>query len=180
MPLTASSLQRWRDDADLIRINPIPPHEFEIACRIYSDMWGKLDHGRVYGGINPVVLAASLLERAGVGRVYNVPRYTGVKSEHYNDLVCIMWMTAFGYAPVMNLAAPHGTPGPCPVPVPPHGTPGPCPALSLAGLLDHARSLSLLMGLLSLAGLLDHALGLPSISLILPCMADGLADRRSI
>ena len=101
MPLTASSLDRWKEDADLVSINPIPKQHFDIACRIYAEMWGKLDQddGRVYGGINPVVLAASLLEHAGVGRNYmGVPRYTGVKSEHYNDLVGLMWSTAFGAA----------------------------------------------------------------------------------
>ena len=80
--LTKSSLQAWRD------ANPnnhdIPHADMDLALHMYSNMWPELDHSRHYC-LNPLILAAELLEHAGVGCYPKVKRFKGDKGQRYND-----------------------------------------------------------------------------------------------
>ena len=83
MCLSLSSLEKW------YRAHPncvIPASDMAIALRMYADLWPNLDHSRRYC-LNPQIVAAELLERAGVGCYPDVKRFTGPKGQHYRDAI---------------------------------------------------------------------------------------------
>lgn len=88
MCLSSSSLDQW------IANNPdnrsIPPADMAIAARMYSEMWPKLNHSRNYC-LNPLLLAAELLEFAGIGQYPNVKRFKGDKGKRNNDTLAQMF-----------------------------------------------------------------------------------------
>ena len=94
MCLTHSSLQTWRD------ANPnnhyIPHADMDVAVHMYSNMWPTLDHSRHYC-LNPLILAAELLEHAGVGCYPKVNRFKGDKGRHYKDTVDKMISYSAGF-----------------------------------------------------------------------------------
>ena len=86
------SLQTWFAHNTATE-NPIPRADWEIASNIYAEMWPKLDHSVRYC-LNPLILAAELLERAGVGEYPQVRRFNGDKGKRYDALIQTMWDTA--------------------------------------------------------------------------------------
>lgn len=101
MCLTSTSLEQW------VKPNAsdcgIPIEDMVIALQIYSYMWPKLDNNRRYC-LNPNILAAELLERAGVGTYPQVRRFIGEKRKQYDDTISYMWMSAYphGYSQEWN------------------------------------------------------------------------------
>lgn len=96
MCLAHSSLQMWRD------ANPnnhdIPHADMDIALHMYSNMWPTLDHSRHYC-LNPLILAAELLEHTGVGCYLKVKRFKGDKGLRYKDTVDKMLSAGFKTRP---------------------------------------------------------------------------------
>lgn len=84
MCLTESSLHTWC--AANSTNHDIPSTDMDEALRMYSTMWPKLDHSRRYC-LNPLILAAELLEHAGVGCYPHVKRFQGDKGWRYKDTI---------------------------------------------------------------------------------------------
>ena len=99
MCLTRSSLQTWRDTYPTS--HAIPDADMDVALQMYSNLWPTLDHSRHYC-LNPLILAAELLEHAGVGLYPNVKRFKGEKGRRYKDTIEQMILTGTTHGIVFN------------------------------------------------------------------------------
>jgi hypothetical protein len=86
------------------------PDDWELACTLFDRMWQRLDHQRTYC-LNPRILAAEILQRAGRGEQPHVRRLGGEKGAAYRRTIDLMWGTvaadhaALGAGPVAERAA---------------------------------------------------------------------------
>jgi hypothetical protein len=85
MCLTSSSLDSW------IANNPDNPHVDIVvkALPIFSELWPNLDHNVKYC-LNPLIVAAELLENNGLGTYPKIKRFTGKHGDYYKQSISLM------------------------------------------------------------------------------------------